>query len=133
MVERQQSGIYQATGPATRLTFGEMLETCRTVSQSQAELTWVEDDFLLAHNVTPWTDLPLWLPNHAENRGFAQLDCRRALSAGLRFRPLSETIHDTLLWDMARTADERRKVALSRKRELDLLSAWHAENTPAQS
>ena len=33
-----------------------------------AQLTWVDDDVLLAHEVEPWTELPLWMPPGAGRR-----------------------------------------------------------------
>lgn len=44
-----------------------------------------------------------------------------ALAAGLRLRPLAETIRDTLAWDLARGGPEPGKEGLSREREEDLL------------
>jgi len=34
--------------------------------------------------------------------GFSAFDVSHALNAGLRFRPLAETIADTLAWDRTR-------------------------------
>jgi len=47
-----------------------------------------------------------------------QADTRRALAAGLAFRPIEETTVDTLAW--SRTAGEQRPT-LTRERERELL------------
>ncbi|MDP2361124.1 MAG: epimerase [bacterium] len=44
----------------------------------------------------PWADLPLWLPE-SEYESF-NLDLGAATGAGLRLRPLEETVRDTLAW-----------------------------------
>ena len=46
------------------------------------------------------------------------------LAAGLTFRPLAETVQDTLAWDKTRPADAPLKVGLSREREQELLAKY---------
>jgi 2'-hydroxyisoflavone reductase len=40
-------------------------------------------------------ELPLWL---VEEQGMLEVDASRALAAGLTFRPLAQTVADTLAW-----------------------------------
>ncbi|HEY5005576.1 MAG TPA: epimerase, partial [Ktedonobacteraceae bacterium] len=47
MLEAQQTGIYNATGPEKLLTMQHILETCKSVSGSNARFTWLNDTFLL--------------------------------------------------------------------------------------
>ena len=65
MVEWGHTGIYNASGWPATVTMENVLTTCRMVSASDACLTWVDEPFLLAEHVTPWTDLPLWIPEEA--------------------------------------------------------------------
>jgi hypothetical protein len=58
------------------------------------EPAWVEDAALLLGGVEPWTGLPFWLPE-ADAPGAMRLDGR---AAGLRTRPLAETVADTWRW-----------------------------------
>jgi nucleoside-diphosphate-sugar epimerase len=125
MAESRQTGIYNATGPNYPLTLGELLATCREVTQSDATFTWVSDKFLLDQNVVSFTELPLWLP-----REVAALDAvsiSRALSAGLSFRPLAGTVADTWAWDKTRSPDLPRRNGLSPWRERELLQMWHSQ------
>jgi len=124
LVEAKTIGTLNATGPAGPLTLGEVLDTSRAVTGSDATFTWVSEDFLKEHNVTPYTEMPLWVPS--EEAGFGRFNLARALAAGLTFRPLAETIRDTLAWDNARPADAERRHGLKPAREADLLAAWHA-------
>lgn len=116
-------GSYNATGPDYRLTMGEVLETCRQVSGSDAQFTWVGEAFLLEQKVAAYTEMPLWVP--AEYAGFDTFDVSKALQAGLTFRPLAETVRDTLAWEATRPADWQWRGGLSPEREAELLQAWH--------
>jgi len=120
MVESGKVGIYNATGPASPLTFQQMLEQARAASSSSAVATWVDEQFLLDQNVKPFGDLPFWLPK--AHKGFFEINCRRGISCGLVFRPLIETVRDTLAWD--RSSFGKSQVGLSSERELELLRCW---------
>ena len=55
---------------------GALLETCRAVSGSDAELVWMTDEFLLGEGVGTWMELPLWL--EPAEASFLQADVSRA-------------------------------------------------------
>ena len=80
---------------------------------------WVDDQRVLDAEVQPWTELPLWLPG-AEYAGMARADISRALAAGLAFRPVEETIVDTLAWDRSVPGD---RPTLTHEREQEILAA----------
>ncbi|MCC7206146.1 MAG: NAD-dependent epimerase/dehydratase family protein [Anaerolineae bacterium] len=127
LLENGAADIFNATGPDYPLTLGKVLDTCRDVSGSDARFVWLDEAFLLSHDVQPWADLPLWLP--AASAGFSQFDVSKALRAGLRFRPLDATIRDTLDWlrgldDEQRTRLMARGEGMSASREAELLAAW---------
>jgi 2'-hydroxyisoflavone reductase len=127
LAERQVTGVYHATGPAAPLPFGRLLEVCQEAGAADARPIWVEDAFLEQRGVEPWSELPLWIPeSDASHAGFEQVDCSRALGAGLTFRPLEQTVRDTLAWAAARPADRAWRAGLTREREAELLAAWHA-------
>lgn len=116
MIEAGKTGIYNATGPAAPLTFGTMLETCRAVSESDARFVWADENFLSAREIS----LPLFAP--AAYRGISQVSIARAVQDGLTFRPLAETVRDTLAWDKTRPADHEWRAGLPREREWELLN-----------
>ena len=63
----------------------------------------------------------------AENRGFYEIDCRRAVDRGLKFRPITETIRATLDMIAEKRRDESWLAGISRARETELLAAWKAD------
>ena len=127
LAEQRATGVFNATGPAAPLTFGVLLESLRAALNAQASFTWVPTSFLEAQQVAPWSDLPAWLPGEGEAAGMLRADIRRALEAGLTFRPLAETAVDTLAWFDALPAERRAapRAGLSAERERDVLTAWN--------
>lgn len=119
-------GPYNITGPAQNLTMAAFLAECCRVSGVDSALNWAEESFLLAHEVAPFMDLPLWLPE--ADGGIMQVDIARALSSGLGTRELADTIRDTLIWANGRPADYEWKAGLSRVREAELLQLWHTNS-----
>jgi 2'-hydroxyisoflavone reductase len=127
MVETHQTGTFNANGPTESLTLGQLFSECRRVSGSDAHCVWVDESFLLAAGVTPWRELPLWIPDPAE-KGFWHFNYRKAILAGLISRPLTETIHDTLVWESGRPAPRQWRAGLTPEREQQLLEAWAARS-----
>jgi 2'-hydroxyisoflavone reductase len=117
LCERGSPGTFNATHPG--LMWSELLDSCRAVSGSDADVTWVPDEFLLEHEVGQWMELPLWLAD-PEMAAADDVSVRRALDAGLTFRPLEETVRGAL--EQARTTDA---AGLAPEREAELLAAWH--------
>jgi 2'-hydroxyisoflavone reductase len=109
-------GTFNATGPAEPLAFRELLERARGAIGSDAKVVWVDEQRVLDAGVQPWMELPLWLPGE-DYAGMARADIGRALAAGLRFRPVEETVVDTLAWDRGVPGD-RPTLSLDREQEL---------------
>jgi 2'-hydroxyisoflavone reductase len=125
MVEHKQTGVYQATGPNKSVTFGTFLETCRQATGSDAQLTWVDESYLVEQEVGAWLELPLWIPatpDYEKMAYFQQVNIEKATRAGLSFRPLEETIQDTIVWDESRDPGLARKAGLNPDKEKELLS-----------
>jgi 2'-hydroxyisoflavone reductase len=121
--------VVNLTGPLEPLTMGALLHTARDTLGPGARLHWVDEAFLLAQGVAPWSDLPVWLP--AADAGLHRTLLQRAAATGLRCRPLAETVHDTAAWAAATPGGglptgDRPDVGLSPEREAALLAAWQA-------
>ena len=135
MVEARQTGTYNATGPAYRLTMRETLEACRRGTGGDARLTWVNDAFLREHEVGVFMEAPFWLPQ--EDNGILEVSVERATQAGLIFRPMEETARDIHAWLQTRESQslpwrgvaqgEKPRVGMTAEREADLLRQWHEQ------
>lgn len=122
LVEEHAFGVYNATGPNYELTIGRLLDVCKQVSSSDANFKWASLEFLNQNNVQPWSDMPVWVPDEGETEGFARIDVSKAIRAGLKFRPLEETVRDTLAWAKLRPADHEWRAGLKPEREQELLT-----------
>src|SRR4051795_9794607 len=97
LAEHRTAGVYNATAPIGQATMRRVLEAAVTASGSDARLVWVPDDALATAGVEPWTEVPLWLPE-ADAPGTWRVDAARAQAAGLRCRPVAETVADVWAW-----------------------------------
>ena len=111
MAERGERGVYNATGPG--IPFADVLAAI----PGDAELAWVDPEWLEAQGVESWTDLPLWVGTDPSDEGFMRVDSSRAVAKGLEFRPLADTIEATR---------GLKGSGMSREREAELLAAWRA-------
>jgi 2'-hydroxyisoflavone reductase len=128
VAEKRIPGTFNAVRPAE--PFGELLEVCRDVSGSDARFVWMDESFLLDREVGQWMELPLWLAG--EEVPFLQADVSRAVAAGLRFRPVDETVADTLAWaretgaPLVAESDRLGAAGMRPDREAELVGAWQS-------
>lgn len=131
MLESSTGGTFHLTGPESPLTMGELIDACRATRRDAAP-EWLPDDFLVRHEVRPWTEMPLWIPEaQAGYRGFMAASIDQALRHGLRFRPLAETLADTLEWAKTRPPSHPWKAGLAPEREASLLESWSRDRDSA--
>ncbi len=129
MCEQGNMGVYNATGPRAPLSFAEMLYGCRAVTSGSNDIrfTWVDADFLKKHGVQAWSEMPVWIPDTAENKGFMRSSIDRALAKGLTFRPLAVTALDALKWFHGLPEERQAKLraGIDPDKEKRVLAAWH--------
>ncbi|WP_330219522.1 NAD-dependent epimerase/dehydratase family protein [Peribacillus muralis] len=132
MIEKNITGVFNATGPDYTLTMGQLLENCKKITRSNADFTWVSEKFLLDNKVEPWGEMPLWIPEDfplaggkEPLNGFLAVANKKAINNGLTFRPLSETLEDTWNWEKGRPESANRKAGMHIKYEHDLLRLWN--------
>jgi 2'-hydroxyisoflavone reductase len=124
MVEDRAGGTFIATGPAAPLTMAELVHGIRAVTTAEPRWTWIDDfDFLTEHRLGAMVP---WVMPTGDTLGMSTLNGRRAIEAGLTFRPLAETARDTLLW-WNTVPEERRanpRFVLTPEREAEVLGEW---------
>lgn len=112
-VEGGLAGPVNVTGPVPPVT---MLDVVAAAGEEATPV--VVDDVFLVERELEGRELPLWAPE-AGFEGLMHADVSRALSAGLAFRPLADTVRAAL--DGAWLVDG---VGLAPEREAELLAAW---------
>lgn len=126
MVEQGTVGSFNAVGPRTKLTMGQMLNDMKKTTNSDARFTWVDDEFLKAQKVID--DIPIWTSTRGPEIGYATMNIQKAIRHGLTFRPLSDTTRATLEWFRKQTPERQSKMraGIKAEREAEVLAAWHA-------
>jgi 2'-hydroxyisoflavone reductase len=94
-----RSGSFNTVSRRGHATIGTLLESClREAGAPQTRLTWVDPDLIERVGIEPWTELPIWLPPDHEYEALHGANVERAHAAGLRCRPVQETVADTWAW-----------------------------------
>jgi len=91
-------GAYNIVSPVGLVTMGDLLNACIVETGSNAVLDWRSDAEVLAAGIEPWSQLPVWLPAGELYDTLHRGDVSRAIEAGLRIRPVAETVRDTWAW-----------------------------------
>jgi len=123
-VEQKVSGVHNTLGFAGRTSFGEVLAACKCSSREDAQLAWVAEDFLMENKVRPFVEMAMWVPADS----LREVRNAKAIAAGMKFRPIADTIRDTLHWALAERGDDPLRAGLQPGREQELLRKWHARS-----
>lgn len=121
-------GTFETGGPAGRDTRADLMDACAKATGSDASFTYVDDAWLAAQDVEAWTELPLWV-SAAEGPGVFAHHGAAAEAAGLRWRPLADTVADTWAWQRALPGGwqpTELTPGLAADKERRLLDSWHA-------
>ncbi len=130
--EKHLSGRFNACNPPRAVTMGSLLEASRRITGADTKFVWASVAFLTAQKVigddaTPGNPLPIWNAPVGDEAGAALVSPARAVSQGLRFRALDQTIRDTLEWQKQRPAAQQAlRAGLAPQREAQLLKLLHA-------
>ncbi len=129
LLEQKTLGIFNADAQADSINMGKLLQACQKVAKKPSKLVWVPADFLEKNNVGPWMDLPCWVPAKGDEAGFGRISAKKALAAGLLYRPLISTVRDTLAYWNSLPVERRAKpgAGLSAEREAEVLKKWLAK------
>ncbi|MFF5175810.1 NAD-dependent epimerase/dehydratase family protein [Micromonospora sp. NPDC000089] len=91
-------GAFNVISRPGHTTMGELIDTVVAVTGSHARPRWTAPEPILAAGVTPWVDLPIWIPIGHEFRWLQERGVEKAYAAGLTCRPVAETVADTWRW-----------------------------------
>ena len=125
MAENKATGVFNATGPEMKLTFQRFIDQCTSFTPLDLDMNFVKvPEKFLEENLNEYkASLPM-LEVKGEWAGIEQVDCRKAIDAGLSFRPLSSTVLDTIIWYQGLPKDREMKVGLTAEVERRILDKW---------
>ena len=129
--ENQVNGIFNAQTNGRDFTMSKLLNSCVETLNPDAQLNWVDSDFLEQHQVAPWRDMPVWIPAKGEYAGSGTMSSKKAYANGLKERPLKQIIADCYQW-FSRLPTERQsqlRAGLTIDKEIQVLAAWKKTQT----
>ncbi|MFB4265144.1 NAD-dependent epimerase/dehydratase family protein [Nonomuraea sp. GTA35] len=127
------SGGFLVTGPAGETTYGSWLAACASATGSGAQFVWVDDAFLVEREAGAFVELPLWSPPSEVRDNFWSVPTAKAEAAGLRTRPVAETVRDTWAWLREIPEDKRsygrtNRHGMDAEKEAAILAAWESRS-----
>ena len=120
------TGIFNATGPVPPITMLDLVEAAASASDTDLNVEVVDDAFLQEQGLE--TELPLWAGDDPEWAAWASVDVRKAIGAGLTFRPIDDTVTATLA-----ETEVKPGIGLDPEREAEILAAWHGASEVRQA
>jgi 2'-hydroxyisoflavone reductase len=139
LIESDTAGTFNAAGPATKQTLSEFVDGLRPLASVPVSFTWIEDyAWLKQYPLRQTSDgktagltyaVP-WVMSEGDNLGHVQISNRKAIAAGLKFRPLLTTARDTIAWRESDAVPEalrkQPRYVLTAEQERAILIAWKA-------
>jgi 2'-hydroxyisoflavone reductase len=116
--EEKLTGTFNVTSQPETLTFGQVLETITTVSETSTNFIYVDDAFVQEHEIP----FPLYAGKADEN--WERISVKKAVTAGLTFRSVTQTVQDTLGYVQALPKDYQWKAGLTEEKEKELVQFW---------
>lgn len=126
------TGVFNAVSPPRTFTMGDLIRASQEASPAaHTRVTWVPETFLVKQWKPEETDLPPWAPLSGDTAGISLTTSARATAAGLRSRPLKDTVRDTLAWFQTLPPERqaRLRAGLDATKEAETLRQWH-ESAP---
>ncbi|NUK13993.1 NAD-dependent epimerase/dehydratase family protein [Streptomyces lunaelactis] len=115
-------GVFNVAHPEG-ISWASFLAACLEATGGAGRPVWADAETLTELGVKQWTELPLWR-THA---GVWSVDASRAVVAGLRCRPVDQTVAETWAWLQAdgRMVDHPRRAehGVSPEKEAKILAA----------
>jgi 2'-hydroxyisoflavone reductase len=107
IAENDITGVFNVEAPAAPLSSAEFLYGLRAVTAAPVAFSWIDWDTLASHNIREGRELSAWRAPRGQNLNYGRVDNRRAIAAGMTFRPLAITAGDTLAWWQSLPAERR--------------------------
>jgi len=113
LAEDGTTGVFTATGPAEPLKWGDLIAVCVEASKAETKPTavWVNSDVVIKAGALG--QYPIWMAPIGQYAGFHTWSNEKAVKAGLKFRPVADTVRDTLDWHLGQGKIEKGRTRLA--------------------
>ena len=128
LLENKISGTFNGSGPGFEMDVKSFVHGAHAAFSSAVSFTYIDDyDFLEKEGAVfmcPWI-LPM-----KEYVGMPKSTTSKAIANGLKFRPLAETVKDTINWWHSEDVSEEKRTAFLEgeksvfKKEIEVLKSW---------
>ncbi len=142
LLENGTNGTFNVVGPGRKQTMEEFVYGLGATTALPLSWTWIEDyEWLKKY---PWRKTQSgeaiglsyavpWIMPEGENRGHMQIDQRKALTAGLKYRPLAVSAQETVDWRLSAAVPQpirdQPRYVLTPEQESAMLTAWKSRTT----
>jgi 2'-hydroxyisoflavone reductase len=137
LVEGGVGGTFNAVGPGRRQTMQEFVYGVAAITSAPLSWTWIDDyEWLRRYPLRRRDDgttsgleyaVP-WILPEGNALGHMRIDNRRAIAAGLVYRPLADTARDTVAWRQSdavpQALRDQPRYVLTEQQEREMVEAW---------
>src|SRR5688572_3695760 len=139
LFENGTNGTFNVTGPAQKQTIEQFMNALKPLARTPVTFTWIEDyEWLRKYplrtspngTTSGLTYAVPWIMAEGDELGHMQIDVRKAVAAGLTYRPLLTTARDIIAWRQSDAVPAALKATpryvLTPEQERAMLDAWKA-------
>ena len=139
LMEAGTTGTFNAVGPSAAQTLAQFIDGLAPITTPGTTFTWIEDyAFLKAYPLRPktaddaggLTEAIPWVMPEGDELGHMRISHRKALAAGLTYRPLLTTARDTLAWRQSDAVPAALRATpryvLTPEQERTMLATWRS-------
>jgi 2'-hydroxyisoflavone reductase len=140
LLETDTTGTFNSTGPSPKQTLEQFVNALAPLARTLLTFTWIENyDWLRRYplrtsasgRTSGLTYAVPWVMAEGNSLGHVQIDNRKAVAAGLTFRPLLTTARDTIAWRESAAVPPELKAppryVLTLAQERAILVAWKSQ------
>lgn len=130
LIEDKKSGTFNAVGPKEQQNVYSFVEAASRTFDVESTFVKIDDHDFLKDNGIEY--IVPWIMPTAGNEGSAKISNEKAISNGLQFRPLVETVKDTYDWWYSNAVSQERRDEVEQNansilaREQSIIEKWKA-------
>ncbi len=131
-LDRRTADTFNTVTPVGSYNMGRLLDDSQAVSATRVDPVWIDEGFAREaqenSQVQNWGMFPIWHGLQGDNAKVSSVSGKKAVAAGLKNRPVRETIRDLLSWWKTLPAERTAsmKAGMSPETEAELIARYAA-------